>query len=156
MPCRVSGAVVLVTHDRYFLDHVANEILAFPPKWATEKKLVAFADLAQWEEWHEQQEAERKRALASDSAGRVPSPELAPVSKKRKLSFKEQREWDSMEANIHQAEAAIAKLTEESQHPENASRASRLEEIFQELGEKQGELDRLYERWAELEAIRGE
>ena len=150
------GAVVLVSHDRYFLDHVANQILAFPPKWAKQKKLVAFADLAQWENWHEQEEAERKKMLASESAVKRADTEAANASKKRKLSFKEQREWDSMETNIHQAEAAIAKLTEESHHPENATRASRLEEIFQELSEKQSELDRLYERWSELEAIKGE
>jgi len=54
------GALLLVTHDRYFLDQVANKILAFPPLKPTRSKdsgtLVSFADLSQWESWFEEKE----------------------------------------------------------------------------------------------------
>lgn len=50
------GAILLVTHDRYFLDQVANKILAFPPSHAQNSgALVSFADLSQWESWFDEQ-----------------------------------------------------------------------------------------------------
>src|SRR6185503_2299374 len=46
------GAVLLVTHDRYFLDQVATELVAFGTRPGALGKLTKLADLAQWETWH--------------------------------------------------------------------------------------------------------
>lgn len=48
------GAIILVCHDRYFLDQTSTEILAFPvhPEDDSQGKLYYFADLSQWERWH--------------------------------------------------------------------------------------------------------
>ena len=56
------GAVLLVTHDRYFLDQVATQILAFHTKPGEEGRVTPFAGLAQWEEWHAAQVIARARA----------------------------------------------------------------------------------------------
>jgi ATP-binding cassette subfamily F protein uup len=142
-----AGAVILVTHDRYFLDQVATEILAFPP--AGEGPVVSFAGLAQWESWHGQWESENRAARRA-----VETAPPAPP-KKRKLGFKERRELEGMEAAIQAADARLAGITAESQSPDVASDAGRLTELYRAMGEAQGEVDRLYARWAELEKQKG-
>jgi len=57
-----------------------------------------------------------------------------------------------MESTIHEAEEALAKLTTESLLPENTSNSIRLVEISKEMTRLQKEIERLYARWAELEA----
>jgi ATP-binding cassette subfamily F protein uup len=140
------GAVVLVAHDRYFLDQVANTILAFPPAGG---RLESFADLGQWEAWYARQPQADAPApkTAKPAAPETPAP--APA-RKRRLGFKEQRELDAMEANIHAAEELLARLTAESALPENASNASALSELTRKMAAAQAEIDRLYARWAEL------
>ena len=71
--------------------------------------------------------------------------------KKRKLSFNEQRELDSMESNIHKAEKRLAELTQESSDPEVVSNAIKLSQISAEMAEVQAKVDMLYKRWEELE-----
>jgi ATP-binding cassette subfamily F protein uup len=140
------GAVLLVTHDRYFLDQVATQIVAFPPPGIKSRKLVSFQGLSQWETWHAEQEAEAAKPAARNEKSASSAP-----GKKRKLSYNEQREYDSMEKNIHEAEARLAVLTEESARPENLSNAPKLAELSAEMGELQTKIDRLYARWSELE-----
>ena len=140
------GAVILVTHDRYFLDQVANKILAFDP-YTTGKPLIPFADLKQWENWHA---AQKKPETAPISEKQDKTIKQA-VQKKRKLSFKDQRELDSMESNIHRAEETLAKLVQESALSENSCNAILLAKLTQQMADSQKEIDRLYNRWAELE-----
>ena len=137
------GAVILVTHDRYFLDQVANQILAFPPRLIG-GKLLTFADLDQWETWHAAQLKLDPKASAPGKSGSTSS------AKKRKLGFKEQRELDSMESNIQVLETKLEKLTLESSLPENASNSVLLAKLMQEMATAQAEIDRLYMRWSEL------
>jgi ATP-binding cassette subfamily F protein uup len=145
-----TGAVLLVTHDRYFLDQVATRILAFPRHDPERGKLVAFADVNQWETWHSDQEAlQAQRAASAQAAANAKASEGA-AKKRRKLGYNEQRELDSMEKNIHEAETLLAKLTEESSKPENQSNAPKLAELFQEIGKTQARVEHLYSRWSEL------
>ncbi|MEW6055255.1 MAG: ABC-F family ATP-binding cassette domain-containing protein [Bdellovibrionota bacterium] len=159
------GAVLLVTHDRYFLDQVATQILAFPEDGSG--KLVSFASLEQWEAWH----ADRPRVSAGQKTStnkvelKQPEARTAVVSslsvspsvgeqiaqKKRKLSYKDQRELDSMENTIHRAEEELARLAAESELPENAANAKRLGELSTAMAKAQSEIERLYARWSELE-----
>jgi ATP-binding cassette subfamily F protein uup len=140
------GAVILVTHDRYFLDRVTNRILAFGRDEKGHGTLTALAGLDQWEAWA----AGRKGAGPARAAGR-PAPKDA--ARKRRLGFREQRELDGIEARVQEAEAARNELREESEHPDHASDAPRLVAILAALEEKQAEIDRLYARWEELERL---
>ena len=145
-----SGAVILVTHDRYFLDRVANRILAFPVRSAR-GELVSFADLSQWEQWHANQlSAEKDHAKMLARGGNLPGT-AAAAQKKRKIGFKEQRELDTMEGDIHAAEEKLARLTHESTLPANASNSVLLAKLTREMAEAQAEIDRLFKRWSELE-----
>ncbi len=148
------GAVVLATHDRYFMDQVATQILGFGVNSKGARVIEKFSGLSQWEAWHEGQDelirnAEanaRKAAEAPKSAGSS----AGAVKTAKKLGFKEQRELDNMEETIQKAEAKLAELTEQSNSPAVVSNATKLLEITQEMGKAQKEVERLYARWAEL------
>lgn len=151
-----NGAVVIATHDRYFMDQVANQILGFGHNAKGERSIEKFANLAQWERWHEGQEELARKAASSKSENKKGSatesaaPSSAIPASKRKLSFKEQRELDSMEENIEKAESRLSTLTQESALPSVASNATKLLEITEEMGKLEREIARLYQRWQEL------
>lgn len=141
------GAVVLVTHDRYFLSQVANVILAFGTNPKGEKVIVSFAELEQWEAWHENQPTLKQEKAAEKSV-----PVKSESGKKKKLSYKDQREYDGMEAAIKAAETRLEELVEVSNDPAHASNARKLAELAAEMEKARQEVDRLYARWAELES----
>lgn len=143
-----AGAVILVTHDRYFLDHVANQILAFEKTPRGEKIIERFADLAQWEAWRAERKKETPKAVPAGEP-QIQDSRLAK-SPKRKLSYKDQRELDGMEEKIEGLESRLNDLTMESQNPTSTTDADRLVEVTTQMAELQIEIDRLYERWAEL------
>jgi ATP-binding cassette subfamily F protein uup len=137
------GAILLVTHDRYFLDQITNQIIAFGQDKNKSKKLFTMVGLEQWEDWHEEQVQLQKVMKKDSQSPRVTS------SKNKKRTYKDQRELDAMEETIQKAESKLASLLNDSlsssQDPE------RLLEITQEMADVQKEIDRLYLRWAELE-----
>jgi ATP-binding cassette subfamily F protein uup len=144
------GAVLLVTHDRYFLDQVATQILGFHVKPGEEGRVTSFAGLAQWEEWYREQTA----AVRAPKAAAAPTASDAAASPPRKkLSYQLQREWDGMEARIAAAEATLAALEAEAQRPDVVSNHARLVELDAQATAARGEVDRLYARWAELETL---
>ncbi|MBS1985307.1 MAG: ABC-F family ATP-binding cassette domain-containing protein [Bdellovibrionales bacterium] len=148
-----NGAVILVTHDRYFLDQVANQILAFGVNAKGQKQIVPFHGLAQWEAWHADQMELQARLAKNAATNLAPAATAAPApTSKKKLSFKDQRELDTMESNIQKCEALLAELTAQSTKPEIASNVKKLTELSGEMAKAQAEIDRLYARWAELEA----
>ena len=152
------GAVILVSHDRYFLDQVANKIIAFPssapPESAGQVKLVTFADLGQWEAWESRRKVDAKNAR--DKSGGKADGNTPPAvgAKKRKLTFKEQRELELMESTIHSAEEKLASLIKESSAPESIKAPLLLAQLTKQMAETQSEIERLYARWAELDSLR--
>jgi ATP-binding cassette subfamily F protein uup len=139
------GAVLLVTHDRYFLDQVASEILAFPTTPGQQGQLAGFTGLAQWEQWHASQVPPRPEGDRSAGA--------KPAGKRKKLGFKDQREWEGIEGRIAAAEAALAALEAECARPEVAVNGTRLVELHADIDRQRATIDGLYARWAELEAL---
>ena len=136
------GALVLVTHDRYLIDRVSTQILALDGRG----NAGYFADYAQWE-------ANRDELGVAPEPSRPAGPQdpSAPRSRKR-LSYLEQREWDSMEETLLAAEERLAEATSRAHDPSIASDSMALQERFAELSSAQAEVDRLYARWSELEA----
>jgi ATP-binding cassette subfamily F protein uup len=146
-----SGAVILVTHDRYFLDQVVQRILGFNSFDLGSGKITAFEGLSQWETWHaEQEQLSKAKAKAQIQAAKAEA--AASGSKKRKLTYNDQREYDAMEGNIKKAEALMEELTAESSRLENAANAVRQAELAKSMADTQAEIDRLYARWTELES----
>lgn len=142
------GAVIIVTHDRYFLDQVSNEILAWPLDDSGE--LTKFASYLQWEEWRAQQ---GKSSLQSSISTKAEAASLVDTgSQKKKLSNKEKFELENMEKTIHDSESKLAELQKSSEDPATASNPTRAAELYSEIAKLQSEIERLYARWAELEA----
>ena len=144
------GAILLVTHDRYFLDRVTGKLLAFHTRPGTEGRISSLVGLEQWERWH----AEEAEATDAANAAR-PKTTTAPLAAilRRKLSYNDQRDWDTIEARIAEAEASLAALRAEQERPDVVTNHDRLLELEAEIAAAQAEVDRIYVRWAELESL---
>ena len=141
------GAVLLVTHDRFFLDRVATRILAFHS--AADGRTEVFSSLDQWQSWHTLQIKELNSKKLSQKT--FPNSSSSQGSVKKKLSFKEQRELELMEGNIQKVEIKLENLMAQIQLPEVAVDAARLLELSEKIAGIQKDIERLYARWAELE-----
>ncbi len=132
------GAMVLVTHDRYLLDRVATVVLGLDGKGGAER----FADYSQWNLW----QVEKKK----DRSGTAPitTPKAAAV--KKKLSYLEARDYETIEHRVTGAELALEAQHDAVQHAASAG-GKELEAAMAELEKRQLAVDELYERWAELE-----
>ncbi|HYP06043.1 MAG TPA: ABC-F family ATP-binding cassette domain-containing protein [Bryobacteraceae bacterium] len=138
-----TGSVVLVTHDRYMLDRVSTIVLGLDG----EGNSGLFADYSQWEQFRTEM---AKKPEAPVSA--KPPAQAAATAQKKRLSYMEQREWDGIESLIHEAEAKLRKIQDDLHDPAVTTDPARLQETYAKLQPCQAEVDRLYERWAELEA----
>ncbi|MGE0763967.1 MAG: ABC-F family ATP-binding cassette domain-containing protein [Bdellovibrionales bacterium] len=148
-----NGAVILVTHDRYFMDQVANQILSFGLDSKGKKAMFSFADLSQWETWNETQPKVSAAAAGSQSAAATAGAASASTARhqpKKKLSYNQQRELDGMEASIQKAEAHLAQLTEQLGSSEAVADKNKMQKLSKELAAAQTEVERLYARWSEL------
>lgn len=150
---RLDAAVLLVSHDRYFVDQVATQILAFHTAPGELGQISAFADLSQWQTFHESQRSKRTKAGRSKISETTEAP--AQPAKRKKLSYKDQRDWDTIEERIHALEAELTTLETEANRPEVASNSAKLIELHTKMSERKASIDELYARWAELEAQQG-
>lgn len=140
-----TGALVLVTHDRWLLDRVSTRLLALDGTGHAEW----FADYAQWEA------AQARKATEERKHGILEETSLPAKPVKRKgLSYKEQKEWDQVETKILEAEERVAACQAAANDPSIASSAADLQERYAALHAAQVDVERLYSRWAELDEKR--
>ena len=134
------GGLVLVTHDRFMLERVSNVILALDGEGGAE----TFADYSQWE---------ATRAARVPAPRELSSPAPARVRPKiKRLGYLDQREWDGMERAILDAETAVEACRRAAEDPGIASDPAALQTRYAALQAARALVDRLYARWAELEA----
>lgn len=144
-----NGAVILVTHDRYFMDQVASQIMAFHKRPDGSTTMENFAGYLQWEEWFEEQKELEAAELRREADERKAAAKSG--GKGGKLSFKEKYELENMEGIILDLEDKLGAAQLESSKPEVASQASKVQELYAQIADIQGKLEKLYARWAELE-----
>jgi len=157
------GTVLLVTHDRYFLDKVATAILAFDgggkvTRWEgnydTYRRLKAQVEAAA--------AVEAAGAAEAAGAGKRPGTKAASSTvgqaaarKPGKLSFKEQREYEGIEAAIQAAEARKAALEATMADPATYQRGGAdWMTLRRDFDAATTEVERLYARWEALEALK--
>ncbi|MEQ1844719.1 MAG: ABC-F family ATP-binding cassette domain-containing protein [Nitrospira sp.] len=140
-----TGALVLVTHDRWLLDRVSTRLLALDGTGRAEW----FADYAQWEAVQGRTAPEDRKSQSSKG-----NSTQGGRSKRKGLSYKEQGEWDQIEARIQEAEATVAACQVRANDPSIASSPADLQERYTVLHAAQADVERLYARWAELDAKR--
>ena len=139
------GALVLVTHDRYMLDRVANVVLGLDGLG----EVGRFADYSQWEIWQAEQVEAAKRSAGERNSDRK-NRQLRPSSKK-KLSYLEAREHATIEQRVADAEAVLAAKEAAMEAPAIVSDHERILAAHAEYDEARRIVDELYARWAELE-----
>ena len=137
------GSLVLVTHDRYMLDRVSTVVVGLDGQGGAE----SFAEYAQWEAWQE----ERNQAAQTSSrvATRASAGTTSPA--KKKLSYLEAREYETIEHRVAEAEHLLQSKREQLEDPAIASDGPRLLAAHAEMEAVQNEVDTLYARWAALE-----
>lgn len=143
------GALVLVTHDRYLLDRITNVVLGLDGRG----NAVPFADYIQWEEWRAQADAAQALPIA-DTRPAVQT--AAPPPQRKRLSYMDQREFDTIEARIAIADEHLARARARMEEPAVTINAAALSEALAVLDAAQTEHDALYERWLELAEKIGE
>ncbi|MCX6118921.1 MAG: ABC-F family ATP-binding cassette domain-containing protein [Proteobacteria bacterium] len=152
-----TGAVVLVTHDRYLIDRVCTGMLGILPDSSSQ----FFADYYQYSMALQtfSKAASKSKSGASQPPAQIESTASANSAAKaigkigRKLSYNEQREWDSIEEKILNTETLLQKANEKLSSDEVATNPSKLEDACKVAQDLQAEVDRLYARWSQLEEL---
>ncbi len=139
------GSLVLVTHDRYMLDRVSTTVLGLDGSGGA----GMFADYSQWESWLEEREVSSKSEARPTQSGA--GAETVRASGKKKLSYLEAREYETIEQRVAAAEEALQSKREQLEDPAIASDGPRLLSAHGELEVAQDKVDELYARWADLE-----
>jgi ABC transport system ATP-binding/permease protein len=144
------GSLVLVTHDRCMLDRISTMVVGLDGQG----NAGLFADYPQWESW-----LEGRKQTARNDARNVPRPlsrtagseSVRQSPAKKKLSYLEAREYDTIEQRVAEAEQVLQAKRNQLEDPEIVSDGPRLVTAHAEVEEAQGKVDTLYARWAELE-----
>lgn len=155
-----TGTVLLVSHDRAFLDNVVDSCLAFEGNGVVREYVGGYADFlrqgghfapedtAAQEESGPAKEAEAEGNTSAKAGAAADKP-----AKKKKLSYKLQRELDSLPGVIESLEEEIGTLEVEVSDPGfYQQEPARIEERLKLLADRQAELETAFERWAELDS----
>lgn len=142
-----SGIVVAVSHDRYFLDNMADRIFAFEGEGHLVQYEGGYTDYLE--------ARERKMADMSEEESSLIKKDKSSKNdwkqnrkEKLKFTFKEQREFETIDEDIEKLEERIASLEEEMM--KNATNSGKLREIVEEKEEAEKALEEKMDRWVYL------
>jgi ATP-binding cassette subfamily F protein uup len=145
------GVVLVVSHDRYFLNRVCTGILAFEGEGRLQ---YSVGDYDYYVEKRGRSAPVAIKPEVEDDAARS-LPAKKPTTRPRKLSFKEQRELDGMEAAVLAGEENVARIEALFVDPDfHRKYGQQTDELKAELASERERVAKLYERWQELDAIR--
>ena len=143
------GVVCVVSHDRYFLNRVCTDILAFEGDGQIHHSV---GDYDYYLEKKQRRTLAATRVEEKKPAAVTSSPKAA---KPRKLSFKEARELEDIEAQIHAVEAEVARIEALFADPEFFRKhAAQVNQLTHELDAAKENVPKLYARWEALEAVK--
>ncbi|UUV99595.1 ABC-F family ATP-binding cassette domain-containing protein [Vagococcus luciliae] len=136
------GAVIAVSHDRYFLDKTMDKLLIFKGQGNMTTFYGSMSDYV--EQTDEQESVEKTKSTLTKKVDKVVSND----GKKKKLTYKEKIEWDTIEEDIAQLEENIESLNE--QMLDNSSDAIKLQDLQATLTTTEQTLEEKLERWEYL------
>ena len=140
------GTLLLVSHDRDFLDNVVTSTLVLEGQGRLRDYVGGYSD------WLRQRRTPAATATASAPVRPALSRQPEPATAKRKLGFKEARELEQLPARIEALEAEVARRTAAMNDPAYYQQPpADLQRANEELAAKQAELDHTYQRWSELD-----
>src|SRR5699024_5561899 len=137
------GVVVTVSHDRYFLDRVVHHLLVFEGNGHISHFYGNYHDYT-----GEEQSINTERDKEKMTSGRTQVKIESQRPQSKKLSYNEQKEWETIEEDIMTLENTIELLKQEIS--EAGSDLEKVQEKYEQQQAKEKELDEKYERWEEL------
>jgi ATP-binding cassette subfamily F protein uup len=144
------GSLIIVSHDRYFMDRIVDHILAFEG----EGKIRDFiGNFSEYREAKSREDVLEKNAVSKPEPVKeiVAVPEIQqPASQKRKMSFKEQRELETIEKEMPELEQQRAKIMDQLNNETDYEKVSQLSAELETISEK---LENYEMRWLELQEI---
>jgi ATP-binding cassette subfamily F protein uup len=146
------GSVLVVSHDRYFLDRVCDQVVAFEE----DNVFVQPGNYSYYLEKKKERDMREKTGWGDlTKSAKVSEPVIAVAAPKpRKMSFKERAELDGIEAVILDAEAKAAELDKTLNDPEfYITRSQEASGMIEKLESAKAKIMKLYARWEELEEI---
>jgi ABC transport system ATP-binding/permease protein len=138
------GVVITVSHDRYFLDKVAEQLLIFEGDGKIKRYFGDYSYYLEERLKTKEVQQERKQLQIKEQVQPAKSP-------KRRLSYKEQKEWEEIEDKIAELEEKLQEITLEME--QSASDYEKVQRLASEHEQLSAELDALLERWAELSEL---
>ncbi|MCL1991121.1 MAG: ABC-F family ATP-binding cassette domain-containing protein [Defluviitaleaceae bacterium] len=137
------GVVVTVSHDRYFLDKVVDELIILKGNGQVQLALGAYTDFLEKEKATTSSISEpaRKESIVKEK----------PKPIKKKLSYLEQREWDTIEDDIAKLESQLAIVIADLN--ETGSDYARAQQLVTEQGQIEAALEEKMDRWEELSEL---
>ena len=139
-----AGPVITVSHDRYFLDKVASKILAFENGDIREF-------FGNYTDYLDEKAFLAERSAISQKTEKEKSTKVR--EEKKRMTYFEKQEWESIEADIEALEERISEI--ETAMQENGSDFARLSQLQQELDEQNEKLLEKYERYEYLSGLDG-
>ena len=152
------GTVLLVSHDRAFLDNIVTSTLAFEGDGRVREYVGGWADYLRQRRDPNPGTLDPGSSADAGAASRVagktaPVAPAADAAARKKLSYKEQRELDDLPARIESLESEHATLKSELESPEfYKAGADRIRFVMARLDDLARALEQTLERWMELEA----
>jgi ATP-binding cassette subfamily F protein uup len=143
-----TGTLLLVSHDRAFLDSVATSLLVLEGDGRVQDFVGGYSD---WETWRDARDASARAAV---QAARPPAaaPLAAAQPARRRLSYKEQRELAELPARIEHLEARKSRLAAETADPSFYARPhAEVAASLAALAQFDADMEAAFARWAELE-----
>ena len=161
-----NGTVIVVSHDRAFLDSVATGIFAIEDGGNVFEAVGGYTDYENNRKIREKEAAnaariaeEKAKSRASGAVQSQNSAQSTQISqnpvKKKKRSYNEEREYASLPDKIEKLESEIAGFQAELSKPEVYTDAKRIVELQKEIATRESELEKAYERYEELDLLGG-
>ena len=145
--CDYTGTLIVVSHDREFLDNVVTSTVVFEDNGRAREYVGGYSDWVR----HGHQLAETENIAIAEAKKREAA-ERRKNTNKTKLSYKQQRELDQLPAEIEKLEISIAALQTQITEPEfYAQENVVVQETLQKLRKTESSLEERIERWSELE-----
>jgi len=138
------GVVVTVSHDRYFLDRVVEQLLVFRGDTVIDSFYGNYSEFLAEESIQEEQRVTVQKETKITKTNNK-------TDKKKKLSYKEQKEWETIEDEIEALEEKVTSLAE--QIVEAGSDSIKVSELFEQQNEVEQQLEMKMNRWEELSLL---
>ena len=143
-----AGALIVVSHDRYFLDRTIDTVFKFETGGLIREFPGDYSTYLEITEREESVEAETRVAVKSQNSQSEKRSSVTETSAVKKLSFKEKRELETLETQIPETEARLAEI--ETELNRFATDAFKVNELFTEQQKLNSQLEADTEKWLEL------